>query len=392
MAQTPLQRLILSLQYTHGLDPSIRQALLDWLGGKRLSDPRAVAYLMNFYPDPQQALVDAGAAGTQVGPVTVGGGSNHQTTSYPAPASPGGAQGGARDNQPGVAGYNDTPVAPGGSATGAPGYGSETQPMPPVGGGNPPPVRAVPAPGAGARAAQTDPVAGGLAAQWSQSRGAAPPMNPVPTPSAAPTQQSPQKAAGSVVGPMAGGGGISDVQGLAIGPGADNDFRLRQALKAAGVDPNGKGLRTEYLKQVLAKPIAAQAETLGLDGNGADPTTYLDNLKNAVLSFITPGRSGFGEQRALAQRITGGGTFQDMMGNLETKQQTPMYQNLLQMMYGGENGALQSAAQNVFSDTMNQYQDDQIMGDKPFSGLFSQYAQRDPKSSIARILAGLYGR
>jgi hypothetical protein len=377
------QRMMQALQ-SQPPAPTVRGAIESWLRGEDLLDPSAVVWLKQFYPDLSVAGRDA--------PVRVG---TVKDQMQRVPGAPGeaGAVGGGRDNQPGVAGYNSTPT-PG--AAEPPPVRAVTPPPPGAtpGGGEPPPVRSVPQ-------------GGGLATQWAAGRpgggGSGPVMNPVPSPSAASTQQQPKVDPGNggrTMNPIPGGGGISETQGLALGPGGDNNFRLRQALKAAGIDPTSRGLRTQYLMSILAKPLAARGEMLGLEGNGADPTSYLDTLKNTIMSFITPGRSGSSEQRGLAQSIMGGGAFQNALVNADdTKAQQQMYQNLLQMMYGFENPAIQSAAQNIFGDEANAYQDNQLGFDGPVftggpsgQGLFSDFTARDPKSTISRILGGLYGR
>lgn len=379
--QTPLDRLAFSITNTHGLDPQTQAAVIAWLRGAPLTDPKAIKYVQNFFPDMTNIQVPTGSS-YKPGPVV---GATPQQTPAPAAAVPAPT---SASTPPGVGG---------GQATGAQAAGGMYQnyianqraaasrpiaenPTKGINAGGvtgaemtpPPPVTAATAPNA------VNPTAPNPA---SSSTGGSVMANPVP------------------VTPAGNPNDLNFVQGSnLVGANAQADVQLREALRAAGYDPSNLGLGGQYFAKLIQPTLAAEASLYGY-GNaaGADVTKGRDFVANLVRSFITPGVNAAAQAAQYAQGIAGNPAFQQTIGDLPNDQQRQqVLQNIASLMYGNKSALEQSAAAANFDRGLSAYQDAGAgfsgpNADQRFTGNFSQWLTQTPEGQRLARMIGLGG-
>ena len=397
--QTPLDRLAFSITNTHGLDPQLQANVLRWLRGAPLTDPQAIAYVKNFFPDLQVQASGVYHPGPITGvPAPGSNGVGAQPTPVSGPPRPplgvGQAYGALQL-------YNQTPTG-------------QNLPSPSVSGT--PQARAGVGPTEGGlyqaytanqRAAASRPIAENpiKGPNAGDNVTPAPPVTAATTPNAtnptAPNPANSSSTGGSVMAtpppvPSGNPNDLATVSGAAlVGGSADQGAQLREALRQAGYDPDHLGLGGQFFAKLIQPTLAAEASVYGF-GNpgGADPTKAQDFIGNLVRSFTTRGVNGAAQAAQYAQGIMGNPAFQQTLGDLPNDQQRQqVLQNLAGLVYGNRSSLEQSAAAANFDRALSQFQDAGYglggVTDR-YTGNFSQWLTTPAGQRLARMI-GLGG-
>lgn len=206
-----------------------------------------------------------------------------------------------------------------------------------------------------------------------------------------------QEAPPMVQQPTAPGGGpLSTTTGAALaGPSALPDVQLREAVRQAGLDPNGGGLAAQYFAKLIQPIVASEGSLYGFgQPGGADYTQAGNFIGNLVKSFTTAGQNGYAGARSFAQNLLGNPNFTQQLGNVgDYQKQQQILQNLMPLLYGGSSGLEQAAAQHQADVGLSNYQDAAfgLGGQQRFGGNFTQYLAQTPQGQALARIFGMGG-